>query len=59
MYDDDLPEIPMNVLQQIHGESDYLVRFYDKSDLWWVLLRSCVERVDFTTNPGLGYTQTC
>lgn len=37
VYDDDLPEIPRNVLQQVHNESDYLVRFYDKSDLWaWI-----------------------
>lgn len=36
VYDDDLPEIPKNVLQQAHNKDDYLVRFYDKSDLWYV-----------------------
>lgn len=37
VYDDDLPEIPKNVLQRTHNETDYLVRFYDKSDLWYVV----------------------
>ena len=48
MYDDDLPEIPKNVLQQIHNKDDYLVRFYDKSDLWYVHPRPEVRRVNFT-----------
>jgi hypothetical protein len=39
VYDDDLPEIPKNVLQQVHNDGDYLVRFYDKSDLWYVCLQ--------------------
>ena len=46
MYDDDLPEIPNNVLQRAHDEGDYLVRFYDKSDLWYVCPRTEIERVN-------------
>ena len=46
MYDDDLPEIPKSVLIRAHDEGSYLVRFYDKSDLWCVRTRTCVERVD-------------
>ena len=48
MYDDDLPEIPKSVLQQSHDKTDYLVRFYDKSDLWYVH-QPDVERVNFTS----------
>ena len=46
MYDDDLPEIPKNVLQRAHDEGDYLVRFYDKSDLWCVCAPTEVERIN-------------
>jgi hypothetical protein len=46
VYDDDLPEIPKSVLQRAHNEGDYLVRFYDKSDLWYVRPRTEVERVN-------------
>ena len=49
MYDDDLPEIPKGVLQQSHNKTDYLVRFYDKSDLWYVHQQPDAERVDFTS----------
>ena len=46
MYDNDLPEIPKNVLQRAHNEGDYLVRFYDKSDLWYVRPQTRIERVN-------------
>ena len=46
MYDNDLPEIPKNVLQRAHNEGDYLVRFYDKSDLWYVPLQTGIEHVN-------------
>jgi len=46
VYDDDLPDIPKNVLQQSHNKADYLVRFYDKSDLWYAVIcdtRACTS----------------
>ena len=49
MYDDDLPEIPKSVLQQPHNKTDYLVRFYDKSDLWYVHQQLDAECVNFTS----------
>ena len=48
MYDDDLPEIPKSVLQQPHDKTDYLVRFYDKSDLWYVYQQPDTEHVNLT-----------
>ena len=60
MYDDDLPEIPKSVLQRAHNEGDYLVRFYDKSDLWYVCALTEVERVNLVVFfLGLGYLRTC
>jgi len=51
VYDDDFPEIPPNVLERAHNQGDYLVRFYDKSDLWCVYPRTDIEHVDLTPAP--------
>lgn len=36
------------MLQQPHDKTNYLVRFYDKSDLWYVYQHSDTERVKLT-----------
>ena len=51
MYDDDLPDIPKSVLQRTHNQEDYLVRFYDNSNLWYVHLRPGVGHVELIANP--------
>jgi hypothetical protein len=53
VYDDDLPEIPKSVLQRAHNEGDYLVRFYDKSDLWYV----CAVNLKWNAPISLSFLQ--